>query len=146
MIKGGGPLYTPHGGPGACYLFRLRLPTTDFFLAAPAPAPDFFPKRLQLLVFFPSGSGSRRPKTCGSGSWILVKFDKIIFPPLTTNVQVKLQAIQTSKIILPKEEEQIYNFLREDTHKSVFFLVVGPLRVYPPYTHGLVVHATLFKI
>ena len=24
--------------------------------------------------------------------------------------------------------------LREDTHKKGFFLVVGPLRVYPPYT------------
>ena len=34
--------------------------------------------------------------------------------------------------------------LREDTHKKVFFLVVGPLRFYPPYTNGLVVHATFF--
>ena len=33
------------------------------FLAAPAP--DFFPKRLRLLVFF-SGSGSKEPKTLGS--------------------------------------------------------------------------------
>ena len=32
--------------------------------------------------------------------------------------------------------------LREDTHKKGFFLVVGPLRVYPPYTNGLVVHVT----
>ena len=32
----------------------------DFFFQA-APAPDFFPKRLRLLIFFPSGSGS--------GSW-----------------------------------------------------------------------------
>ena len=33
--------------------------------------------------------------------------------------------------------------VREDTHKkSVFSLVVGPLRFYPPYTNGLVVHAT----
>ena len=30
---------------------------------------------------------------------------------------------------------------REDTH---FFLVVGPLRFYPPYTNGIVVHATFF--
>ena len=31
------------------------------------------------------------------------------------------------------------------THiKKVFFLVVGPLRFYPPYTNGLVVHATFF--
>ena len=33
-----------------------------------APAPDFFSKRLQLLVFFSSGSGSKEPKTTGSGS------------------------------------------------------------------------------
>ena len=37
-----------------------------FFQAAPAP--DFFPKRLRLLVFFSSGSGSKGPKTPGSGS------------------------------------------------------------------------------
>ena len=31
------------------------------------------------------------------------------------------------------------------THiKKVFFLVVGPLRFYPPYTNGLVVHDTFF--
>ena len=44
------------------------------FLAAPAPgfffqaaaAPDFFPKRLRLLLFFSSGSGSEGPKTPGS--------------------------------------------------------------------------------
>ena len=35
--------------------------------------------------------------------------------------------------------------LREDTHKkNVFFLVVGPLRFYPPYTNDLVVHVTFF--
>ena len=28
------------------------------------------------------------------------------------------------------------------THQKVAFLVVGPLRFYPPYTNGLVVHAT----
>ena len=37
-----------------------------------------------------------------------------------------------------------YVHFREDTHKKVFFLVVGPLRFYPPYTNGLVVHATFF--
>ena len=32
------------------------------------------------------------------------------------------------------------------THiKSVFFLVVGSLRFYPPYTNGLVVHATFIE-
>ena len=34
--------------------------------------------------------------------------------------------------------------VREDTQKKVFFLVAGPLRFYPPYTNGLVVHATFF--
>ena len=35
--------------------------------------------------------------------------------------------------------------LREDTHiKKWFFLVVGPLSFYLPYTNGLVVHATIF--
>ena len=34
--------------------------------------------------------------------------------------------------------------IREDTHKKSFFLMVGPLRLYPPYTNGLVVHATFF--
>ena len=36
-------------------------------------------------------------------------------------------------------------WLREDTHKKkIVFSVVGPLRFYPPYINGLVVHATLF--
>ena len=35
-------------------------------------------------------------------------------------------------------------YLREDTHKKSVFLVVEPLRVYPPYTNVLVVHATFF--
>ena len=36
-----------------------------------------------------------------------------------------------------------YLILREDTHKKSVFLVVGPLRFYPPYTNGLVVHAII---
>ena len=32
--------------------------------------------------------------------------------------------------------------IREDTHKKEVFLEVGPLRFYPPYTNGSVVHAT----
>ena len=37
--------------------------------------------------------------------------------------------------------------IKEDTHKKkFFFLVVGPLRFYPPYTNGLVVHATFFFV
>ena len=33
-------------------------------------------------------------------------------------------------------------YIREDTHKEVVFLVVGPLRFYPPFTNGFMVHAT----
>ena len=36
---------------------------------------------------------------------------------------------------------ELFSTLREDTHKKRVFLVVGPLRFYPPYTNGLVVHA-----
>ena len=35
--------------------------------------------------------------------------------------------------------------LREDTHKKNDFSVVGPLRCYPSYTNGLVVHAPFFS-
>ena len=35
--------------------------------------------------------------------------------------------------------------LREDTHKKSVSLVVGPLRFYPPYANGLVVHAPFFS-
>ena len=31
--------------------------------------------------------------------------------------------------------------IREDTLKKRFFLVVDPVRFYPPYTNGLVVHS-----
>ena len=40
-------------------------PAPDFFFQA-APAPNIFPKRLRLLFFFSSGSGSKEPKTPGS--------------------------------------------------------------------------------
>ena len=52
-----------------------------------------------------------------------------------------------------KWEDKTYTFtlshyhlvcIREDTHKKNVFLVVGPLKFYPPYTNGLVVHATFF--
>ena len=36
------------------------------------------------------------------------------------------------------------NVVVEDTHKKSDSLAVGPLRAYPPYTKGLVVHATTF--
>ena len=34
----------------------------------------------------------------------------------------------------------------KDTHKKMVFLVVGPLRFYPPYTNGLVVHTLFFSL
>ena len=40
--------------------------------------------------------------------------------------------------------QEMEDMLREDTHKKSVFLVVGPLRFYPPYTNGLVVNATFF--
>ena len=46
--------------------------------------------------------------------------------------------------IIMHDNAYISRPLREDTHKKVFFLVVGPIRFYPPYTNGLVVHATYF--
>ena len=36
------------------------------------------------------------------------------------------------------------NIIREDTNK-IIFLVVGPLRFFPPYTNDLVVHASFFS-
>ena len=40
-------------------------------------------------------------------------------------------------------KQQPIFMLNLETHiKKNFFLVVGPLRLYPPYTNGLVVHAT----
>ena len=50
-----------------------------------------------------------------------------------------LMSSNNSIIVNDSREE-----LREDTHKKSVFLVVAPLRVYPPYTNGLVVHATFF--
>ena len=71
----------------------------------PAPAPDFFPKRLQLrlLVFF---SGSKGPKTPGSDRFRLL--GKIFFSPQTSAKKYKTSKIivfLTIKLnILPKEE------------------------------------------
>ena len=42
--------------------------------------------------------------------------------------------------------QKICRSLREDAHKKVFFLVVGPIRFYPPYTNGLVVHVTFVHL
>ena len=63
-----------------------------FFQVAPAPAPDFFPKRLRLwlLVFFkaaPAPRSQKHPAPTGSGSWLLVKFAKIFFSPQTSKVK-----------------------------------------------------------
>ena len=56
------PTFSPLFPPFSFFpLFSLVFPRAGEpanFLAAPAPAPDFFFKRLQLLIFFPSGSGS----------------------------------------------------------------------------------------
>ena len=51
------------------------------------------------------------------------------------------------QMLLPeKRDSQTHTHrLREDIHKKRFFLVVGPLRFYPFYTNGLVVHATVFS-
>ena len=93
------------------------------FLAAPAPPPDFFFKRLRLLIVFPrgsgswyffssgsgSGSGSKGPKTPGSDRLLLL--GKIFFSPQTSKVklqknvkQVKLLFFNQKKLnILPKK-------------------------------------------
>ena len=52
-----------------CFLSSSRAEEPANFLAAPAPG--FFSKRLLLLTFFPSGSGSKEPQTPGSGSLAL---------------------------------------------------------------------------
>ena len=61
----------------------------NFLAALP---PHFFSKLLRLLIyslvfFFASSSGSKGTKTprSGSGSWLMVKFGEIFFPPQTTN-------------------------------------------------------------
>ena len=75
-----------------------------FFQAAPAPAPGFFPKqlRLRLLVFFFLAASAPAPalrgQKNGSGSRLLVKFDKTFSSPQT--IKVKLQKYKTSKIIV----------------------------------------------
>ena len=62
------------------------------FLAAPAP--DFYFKRLRVLIVLPSGSGSKEPKKKQLrllNIGILVKFVKIFISPQTS--KVKLQNI-----------------------------------------------------
>ena len=79
-------IFLPRAGEPANF---LAAPAWLFFQAAPAP--DFFPERLRLLIFFSSGSGakntrlrqaptgsvSKEPKTPGSGSPALSKRIKI---------------------------------------------------------------------
>ena len=65
------------------------------FLAAPAP--DFFIKRLRLLVFLFERLWLRLrlwhrlqgAKKTGSGSWLLIKFGKIFFSPQTSKVKLQ---------------------------------------------------------
>ena len=64
-------------------IFRAGEPAN--FLAAPAP--DFFPKRPRLLVFFSSGSGSKGPKTPGSDRLRLL--GKIVFSPQISKVKLQ---------------------------------------------------------
>ena len=53
--------------------------------------------------------------------------------------------ITIHNIIIAGEEDRFKKkciYTLGKTHQKVAFLVVGPLRFYPPYTNGLVVHAT----
>ena len=65
------------------------------------------------------------------------------------NLLAELHAEPDLKLNLKFEIEVLCKHLqviREDTHKKKFFFsVVGPLRFNPPYTNGLVVHATFFS-
>ena len=65
-------------------------PAPDFFFQA-APAPDFFPKRLRLrlLVFFSSGSGSGSKGTKTPSSDRLRLLGKIFFSPQTSKVKLQ---------------------------------------------------------
>ena len=45
---------------------------------------------------------------------------------------------------LSTSRREIKSYVMEDTHKKSIFLVFGPLRFYPPYTKGLVVHVNFF--
>ena len=81
---------------------------------------------------------------------IILTFDSLIFCSLFWMIHVTvyitsimLNILHITSYILCK----IPLFLRlsQDTHKKkVVFLVVGPLRFYPPYTKGLVAHAIFF--
>ena len=51
-------------------------------------------------------------------------------------MQVFINVIHLDKLWVPGSEFLSEKRIREDTH---FFLVVGQLRFYPPYTNGLVV-------
>ena len=58
--------------------------------------------------------------------------------PFLPLFELKLRNFRNSSNFFIRREPQV----REDTHiKKVFFLVVGPVRFYPHYTNGLVVHA-----
>ena len=48
------------------------------------------------------------------------------------------------RILIKYNHNIMIKRIREDTHKKVFFLVVGPLRFYLPYTNGLMVLPPFF--
>ena len=57
---------------------KVRAGESANFLAAPAPTPDFFPKRLRLLVFFFRAAPAPAPKGQKNGSGFpKVKLQKI---------------------------------------------------------------------
>ena len=76
----------------------------DFFQAAPAP--DFFQSSLGSGYFFSSGSGSKGSKACSSGSWLVVKFGKIFFPP---------------RLLLQKKYKTSKLSVRSLNHKNLLF-------------------------
>ena len=72
----------------------------------------------------------------------LVYFYNLLFNFLFYIIQFLLFIIKekSQKSVYPKQTR--YEIGK--THKKNVFLVVGPLRFHPPYTNGLVVHATFF--
>ena len=65
--------------------------------------------------------------------------DNIVFAP-QNNVKTPDEAFSSLKKFKTVEERigkgNVFIRVREDTHKKMVFLVLGPLRFYPPYTNG----------
>ena len=73
----------------------------------------------------------------GKGNvFTIQKLRKVTLPPTPCPPLCVIDLIEIDLIVLPLG----------NTNKKVFFLVVVPLRFYPPYAYsnGLVVHATFF--